>query len=184
MKASKNGVLNEDAFKKINDFTSKTEIALKFINFAGKLTGSWIDNGNNSPTHNRENKIPLLCANQRSESKNNADYLVTKAYLGKPTEKHIKRIQSGPFMETVSKTIASSDCDYQDHEKRKNLWIESGFNEKAHCFLMEDTYFTVREYLRMYKTEKKYKEDLNLEALGKDELENNYKSRNNCKSKE
>ena len=48
MKASKSGVLNEDAFKKINDFTSKTEIALKFINFAGKLTGSLIDNGNNS----------------------------------------------------------------------------------------------------------------------------------------
>ena len=166
MKASKSGVLNEDAFKKINDFTSKTEIALKFINFAGKLTGSLIDNGNNSPTHNRETKIPLLCASQRSENKNNADYLVTKVYLGKTTEKHIKRIQSGPFMETLCKTIASSDCDYQEHEKRKNLWIESGFNEKAHCFLMEDTYFSVKEYLRMYKTEKKYKEDLTFNHKG------------------
>ena len=167
IKAAKDGLANEETFNRMHEYTSKTATAVKFINFAGKLVGSIIENGDNSALHNKVNKLPLVSSNSTTaSSKGPSIYIKTQNHLGLPTTKRINRIKVGPFMETLKKVITDTSCDYQDHEKRKNLWLESGFNQKGHCFLMEDTYFTVEEYLKMYKVEKNYKEEFNINHKG------------------
>jgi hypothetical protein len=167
LKASKEGVINEDIFNKMHDYASKAEVAYKFMNFAGKLVGSIVDNGENSPLHNKVNKIPLLSCNSCTpNAKNNSVYMKTVTHVGLPTNRRINRIKGGPFMETLTKTITATNCDYQEHEKRKNLWLNCGFNQKGHCFLMEDTYFTVDDYLKMYKVNEKYKDEFSINHKG------------------
>ena len=167
LKAAKEGGINEEAFNKMHDYASKAEVAYKFMNFAGKLVGSIIDNGENSPLHNKINKVSLLSSNTTiPNAKGPSVYMKTLSHVGLPTTKRINRIKTGPFMETLSKTITATNCDYQEHEKRKNLWLECGFNQKGHCFLMEDTYFTVEDYLKMYKVDEKYKEEFSVNHKG------------------
>ena len=167
MKAAKSKGLPIDNFKVVNNFVTNAETAMKLLNVGGKLAASIIDNGDNSLLHNKNNKLALTSSSSCStNTKNNALYLRTKVNLGKPSAEFILHVKKGPFMDTLNKTIVSTDSDYIEHEKRKNLWLESGFNQKGHCFLMEDTYFTVGDYMKMYKVEKRFKEELSVKHKG------------------
>lgn len=167
IKVAKNGSSRKDSFKVVNQLVNNADLAMKFLNVGGKIATSIIDNGDNSPLHRSNNKIPLMSCNTcTTNTKNNALYLKTKVAIGKPSSEKIQQIKKGPFMETLTKNISSTDSDYLEHDKRKNLWLESGFNQKGHYFLMEDTYFTVKDYLKMYKVEKRFKEELSVKHKG------------------
>lgn len=87
-------------------------------------------------------------------------YYTTHVHLGVPTSSKIIHIKSGPFIETVIKTLADSKQDYQSHDKRQNLKLKSGFNEKGFAFLMEDTYLSVNDYLSLYNIEKRFAKEM------------------------
>lgn len=87
-------------------------------------------------------------------------YYTTHVHLGKPSSKKINQIKSGPFIERLTKTLADSREDYQEHNKRQNLQLKCGFNEKGFAFLMEDTYLSVKDYLSLYQVEKRFTKDL------------------------
>ena len=65
LKAAKEGAINEETFNKMHEYATKAEVAYKFMNFAGKLVGSIVENGSNSPLHNKVTKIPLFIYTKR-----------------------------------------------------------------------------------------------------------------------
>jgi hypothetical protein len=92
--------------------------------------------------------------------KNIATYQRTHVQSGYPTTNRLRRIKYNPNVDYDEKLISSSDRDYQSHEKRKNLMVTSGFHEKGFTFLMEDTYFTFNDYLKLYNQHDKIKNTL------------------------
>lgn len=56
-------------------------------------------------------------------------------------------MQSIPSIHYNEKLMAASEKDYQEHQKRKNLLLRAGFNQKGYCFLMEDTFLSIQDYL-------------------------------------
>lgn len=92
--------------------------------------------------------------------KNDCIYHTTNVHLGIPTSSKITHIKSGPFIETLKKTLVDTAQDYQQHSKRKELTLKSGFNEKGFAFLMEDTYLSVKDYLALYDAEKRFGDEM------------------------
>jgi hypothetical protein len=64
--------------------------------------------------------------------------------------KRLKRSKYNPTIDYDEKVISSSEKNYQSHEKRKTLMINSGFNEKGFTFFMEDTCLKVDDYFKFY----------------------------------
>jgi hypothetical protein len=102
-------------------------------------------------------------------------------HTGIPTSERLKKIKYNPNVDYDEKIIASSDKDYQSHEKRKNLMLRSGFNEKSFTFLMEDIYFTPDNYLDLYKNRDKIKEMLTSTKTKTDLYGCIYKTKNRFK---
>jgi hypothetical protein len=115
-----------------------------------------IENGANSLNNKDNRKVPLLTSNSSTPmGKSSATYDKTTTHIGCPTTERLKRIKFNPNIDYDEKLISSSSRDYIIHEKRKNVMVNSGFNEKGYTFLMEDTYFTVNDYLKLYNYQDK-----------------------------
>ena len=110
-----------------------------------------IDNGLNSLSNKGKEKVPLLSTDNKTPmGKCTATYRKTNVHLGKKTSKRLLRMQNQPNIDKGYKLLASSDRDYQHHNRRKSLMLESGFNEKGFSFFMEDTFLRVNDLLDLY----------------------------------
>jgi hypothetical protein len=108
----------------------------------GKVTSSLLDNGHNSPLNGKQSLIPYISENTSNRlGKNDCMYYKPNTHIGKPSSSRVKKLQSGPYIERLAKSVSNSSEDYQDHKKRQSLILKSGFNQKGFTFLMEDTYF-------------------------------------------
>jgi hypothetical protein len=125
------------------------------------IVAKLIENGVSSLSNKENARVPLISSNNRTPmGKSSASYQTTHVHMGCQTSERLKRIRFNPNIDYDEKVIASSDRDYQDHTKRKNLMLNSGFNEKGYTFFMEDTYFTVNDYLKFYKNQENIKKTI------------------------
>lgn len=161
----KNDGTRAEFFKSANNLYENAETASNFLKIGGKIVSSLIDNGHNAPLNDKHTRLPLTSKCECIRD-NNSNFFKTTVDTGKPSSESIKKIKNGPFMEVNTKIISSTIADYQDHEKRKNLRLKAGFNQKGHYFLMEDTYFRVKDYLKLFKVEQRFKEEFALKHKG------------------
>lgn len=91
---------------------------------------------------------------------NTAKYYTTAAHVGMPTTDRLKKQQNVPFVQYNEKDLASTNKDYKEHKKRKQLTITSGFSEKGYAFFMEDTFLTTEELLTFFRSNKKIEPSL------------------------
>jgi hypothetical protein len=156
------GKINKDHFNSAHSLLTKAELGFRALNFIGKVTTGLLDNDSRAATNNGKSLIPFISQNmQQSIGKNDCIYYTTHVHLGKPSSKKINQIKSGPFIERLTKTLADSREDYQEHKKRQNLQLKCGFNEKGFAFLGEDTYLSVNDYLKLYNVEKRFTKEIN-----------------------
>jgi len=121
------------------------------IKIGASTVASIINNGVNSVANNKKHKNILLAHDYSTNlGENDAKYITTKIHIGYPTTERLKRMKNNPSVQLDEKLFGSSDKDYQEHEKRKNLFLQTGFNQKGFAFLMEDTFLTVKDYLNFY----------------------------------
>ena len=126
------------------------------------LISGMMDNSPNSPTNGELGQLPFLSQSSINPlGRNDAIYHKTHVHVGKKTSSRIKTLASGPFVEKLTKSTSSSLSDYQDHEKRKYLVFKSGFNEKGYAFFLEDTYFSVEDYYKLFKIKERFDQELN-----------------------
>ena len=87
---------------------------------------------------------------------------ITKSsfHIGEPTTSRLKKQGNNPLVEFYSKVLASSFKDYIQHNKRKHLTLTTGFEQKGYSFLMEDTFLTVKNLLKLFGKDTKIKENL------------------------
>ena len=111
-----------------------------------------VANGIGSLSNAKEETSPLMTHSIRTPMSKNQSYIeYTKAHVGHETSSRLKKMRSSvPNLDYDEKIFASSAKDYIQHDKRKNLMIKGGFNEKTFTFLMEDTYLRVKDYLNLY----------------------------------
>ena len=111
-----------------------------------------VANGIGSLSNAKEETSPLMTHSIRTPMSKNQSYIeYTKAHVGHETSSRLKKMKSSvPNLDYDEKIFASSAKDYIQHDKRKNLMIKGGFNEKTFTFLMEDTYLRVKDYLNLY----------------------------------
>lgn len=155
------GKINAEHFGGAHSVFRKFKIALDTLNFVGVVTAGILDYDKRSPTNTGKSNVTFISQEEkRSIGKNDCMYYTTRVELGNPIGSKINRIKSGPFITTVTKTLKSSSEDYQSHEKRKQLQLKSGFNEKGFAFFMEDTYLSVKDYSRLYRIEKRFAKEI------------------------
>jgi hypothetical protein len=97
---------------------------------------------------------------KRTLGKNTASYHTTSVHIGSRSHERLKRMRYNPNIDYDEKILASSEKDYQSHEKIKNLMLRSGFYEKGFSFLMEDTFLTVNDYIKLYNQKEKIRDTL------------------------
>ena len=130
-----------------------------------------VRNGEDSATNHPHSELPFVSESTSSTlGRNDARYYKTNVHVGRTTGSRIKKIQSGPHIESVNRLTSSSSTDYLDHKKRSQLSFNTGFNEKTFSFLMEDTYFSIGDYYRLFKIPKNYKKELEKEGEGKKDI--------------
>ena len=91
-----------------------------------------IGNGEDSATNHPHSELPFVSESTSSAlGRNDARYYKTNVHVGRTTGSRIRKIQSGPHMESVTRLTSSSSTDYLDHKKRSQLSFTTGFNEKT-----------------------------------------------------
>lgn len=127
---------------------------------ASVITGM-LSNGENSPTNGDHSLLPFLSNSTTTPlGRNEAIFHRTRVHVGRRTSKRIKEIASGPFVEKVTKRASGSMDDYQEHNQRKNLSLFSGFHEKGFTFFLEDTYFSVQDFYKMFEIQNRFSHQL------------------------
>ena len=148
-------------FANAHNFLNTLSTISQIINIGGKIHAGLMNNGSNSAINTNDTLLPYISQTDVSGlGKNDSIYHKTIVHVGRRTSSRIKKIQSGPFVETLKKSVADSSNDYQDHNKRKLLYLNCGFNEKGFSFLTEDHCFTVDDYYTLFKVEKRFAKDL------------------------
>lgn len=170
-------VMKTNTLDGLNKFTQASEFLKNFqrvgegIHLLNKLHSGLVENGHESASNGEQSKIPFTSESEQSSlGKNDAVYYKTHAHIGKPTGSRIKNIQSGPYIETITRLTASSYEDYLTHHQREKLNFKSGFNEKGFSFLMEDTYFSIKDFYNLFKIEKNYKKEFESSDEGKKDI--------------
>jgi hypothetical protein len=105
-----------------------------------------------------------------SEGKNQGTRTVTHVHTGIPTSPDMKSMRKNPNIDYEEKILSSSNKDYQRHDKRKSLNLETGFNQKGICFLMEDTYLTMKQLMDFFEADPRVQEGLEKTTNGKRNL--------------
>ena len=158
----KNGEIGKENFEKIANKYGKLDylqsIGMRFL--TGVIVGQ-IDNGLKSLINNDKTSLPIVSSrNDVGLGKNTAKYFKHNIHIGEPVSTQLRRIATLPNIDYNEKTLASSSKDYQQHEKRKNLTITSGFDRKRIVFFMEDTFMSVKDYLLLYNDKKQIQASL------------------------
>jgi hypothetical protein len=131
--------INPEIFDEAAKLLGNFEKVARFVKFAnGVSAGLTSSDGLASKIHDM---IPMVSQ-------------CNTVIIGKPTSGRIKNIAKGPFIETAHKYTSTSMDDYQKHDKRKNLTISTGFNQKNYVFMLEDTYYSIEDYYNLFKIDK------------------------------
>ena len=69
-------------------------------------------------------------------------FTTTNVHIGKTTTDRIRKMANLTLVQVNRKYLSQSMKDYIQHNKRSQLYLQSGFNEKSFSFMMEDTFFT------------------------------------------
>lgn len=164
---------NEDVFRAfvpVSGALGRASQVLEAIRIGTQIRGAIVglmDNGYDSIANREKTSVPYLSQSSVTPlGKNEASYHKTFAHVGRRTSSAIKNIAKGPFVEKEKKSTSISSEDYQDHNKRRNLILQSGFNEKGFSWLTEDTYFSVSDYMTLFDVEKRFKEELSDDDRG------------------
>lgn len=157
-------------FANISGVVNNLELGLRTLNVVGTLIGT-LTNKRNSPTNSDSSTLPFVSSSAvNSLGKNDCIYFKTITHVGRSASSRINSIQSGPFVETLTKKLSSSLDDYQEHGKRSQLSLSCGFNEKGFSFLMEDTYMSVKDYHALYRVDSRFRKELNSIKEGNREI--------------
>jgi hypothetical protein len=111
---------------------------------------------------NSNDKTTILTGSQIIEGigENKSTIYKTNFHCGQPTTKKVKRQANTPLATINKKVLATDLKDYQSHRKRLQLNSKSGFNQKTYCFLMEDTFLTVKNLVKLFDKDKRIKENI------------------------
>ena len=154
------GTSLHDAFESTNGMLSTATSILTGLRFANGVRAALANNGNNSVSNNDKSQVPLLTHTIGNPiGKNDTQYFKTETHIGKPSTERILKLQSGPFIECVTKTLSDSLKDYQSHTKRQHLTLTGGFNEKNFTFFAEDHSLSVSDFYTLFNVERFYKTD-------------------------
>lgn len=97
-------------------------------------------------------------------------YFKTFTHIGTPTSRRIKKLSDNAFIEKETKCFTDTLSDYQSHADREKLKIQQGFNEKCFTWLAEDTYFTLNDFIELYKVDKRFGKELRQIGDGKTDI--------------
>jgi hypothetical protein len=151
---------HEAKFKQAHKTLGKMGKLTDAMRFGNRIAAGLSVNGENSILNLGTALISYLTqSNVQQIGKNDTIYYKTHTHIGKPTTSKLKKLQEGPFVEKLTKTFTDSSEDYQSHEKRKQLNIKTGFNQKSFCFLLEDSFFTVKDFYDIFKIGKRFTKD-------------------------
>ena len=158
-------------FSKANEFLSNLNDLSRGIGVLKDIHSGLIDNGYEGASNGEHGSIPFTSKSEDSSlGKNDARYYKTHIHVGKPSHGRIKNIQSGAFVETIERLTCSSSEDYLNHKDRNKLNFKCGFNEKGFAFLMEDTYFSIKDFYDLFRIKKNYQKELESNDDGKKDI--------------
>ena len=115
-----------------------SNVAVKVVEVA---LNSFISDSNRSASlteHNVVNKDNLTV------------FSTTNIHIGKTTTDRIRKMANVPLIQINKKYLSQSMRDYIPHNKRSQLYLKSGFNEKSFSFMMEDTHMRVSDWVRFF----------------------------------
>lgn len=141
---------------------------IRLANDVKNVITGLMPNGDNSVANTENTQVPYSSVTEvASLGRELSVYHKTRIDIGRKTIKHIRNIQQGPFIETISRTLSSSMDDYQNHNRRQQLVFRSGFNERGFSFLSENNQMTVSKYYKLFDLdkEKTLKNQINGEKL-------------------
>lgn len=150
-KMPKNSIFTKQNFKEMYECLSNSNVLKTGLRFFSGITYKDVANGIHSIANTGKETTPLI-GNKISNNlgDNKAKYDKYHYHIGVPTSSNIKAMAKSNNVDFVEKSLADSTKDYQDHQKRKNLKMVSGFDRKKITFLMEDTFMSVKDYLTIY----------------------------------
>lgn len=144
-----------------NEFFDKVLTLTKGIGIVQGIHAGLVENGNDSGTNSEHSMVPFTSESSSSPlGRNEAVYYKTYAQVGRRPSSKITKIRDGAFVDRITRLTSSSDRDYLNHKERKQLNFTSGFNEKGFSFLMNDTFFSVKDYYNLLNIDKTYKKEL------------------------
>lgn len=144
-----------------NEFFDKVQTLTKGIGIIQGIHAGLVENGSGSGTNSEHSVVPFTSESSSSPlGKNDAVYYKTYAQVGRKFNSKIIKIRDGAFVDRITRLTSSSDRDYLNHDKRKQLNFTSGFNEKGFSFLMNDTFFSVKAYYDLLGIDRNYKKEL------------------------
>jgi len=149
--AQKKSITSADFKEGAKALLNASNVSDMGIRVGAHLTGCMIEGGFNALANRTKQKVPMLStSSNQSLGCEKASIRETTVHIGTSTSSRVKRMQNNTSVEYEEKVLASSSKDYQSASKRKNLSLNTGFNRKGFCFLMEDTYMSVKDYLSLY----------------------------------
>jgi hypothetical protein len=144
-----------------NEFFDKVQTLTKGIGIIQGIHSGLVENGINSGSNSEHSMIPFTSESNSSPlGRNEAVYYKTHVQVGRRFGSKITKIRDAAFVDRITRLTSSSDRDYLDHKERKQLNFTSGFNEKGFSFLMNDTFFSVKDYYDLLDINKTYKQEL------------------------
>lgn len=96
----------------------------------------------------------------------NSFYVKTQAHVGNPTTEKLKNLLNTPNVQYNQKDLTNTDKDYIQHDKKKQLTLKCGFNEKCFSFFMEDTFLTTDQLIQFFRSDPKIENNLRAQKNG------------------
>jgi len=154
-------VKHEAKFKQAHKTLGKMGKLTDAMRFGGRMAAGLTTNDGGSSILNLGTALIsyLTQSNVQQIGRNESIYHKTSTHIGKPSSSKLKRLQEGPDIEKLTKTFTESSQDYQSHSRRNQLIIRGGFNQKAFSFFLEDSVFTISDFYKLFKVEKRFKKD-------------------------
>lgn len=155
------GAMLSDKFKSVASVIHGSSQALKVINHLNNHITGLVGNGENSGTNGESTEIPFIShLDRQSLGANQSSYIKYNVHLGKDTSSKIKKLADGPYIEKIKRLTADTNRDYLDQSKRKLLTLRTGFQEKGFTFLLDDTFFSIGDWYKIFKIDTKYGDEL------------------------
>lgn len=97
---------------------------------------------------NHASDIMTFSNNSARLGNNKSFYVRTHLHVGYPTTSRVKKLMNTENVQYNQKDLSTSGKDYLESENRKNLILNSGFNQKKYTFFLEDTYITINNLFK------------------------------------